>query len=223
MWCVVRGCVVSRVWCVVSNRFHSAASSALSSRNFEKSAMPWQLSAWHSATNVHAMRGIARRRAKRAERRAGAQGVDRRAAASRRPVPPMDDALAAVSEVASTLSSCYGPLPKEKLLVSATRRVLITSSGATILSSLVSAHPLARLVIDCASAHVQHVGDGGCAFVLLLHALLLEVSRVLTPLPPPRRWQQQAVMARTLRALESDVLPRMLVPRWRAQAAAHRR
>ena len=146
-----------------------------------------------------------------------------RRAASRRPVPPMDDALAAVSEVASTLSSCYGPLPKEKLLVSATRRVLITSSGATILSSLVSAHPLARLVIDCASAHVQHVGDGGCAFVLLLHALLLEVSRVLTPLPPPRRWQQQAVMARTLRALESDVLPRMLVPRWRAQAAAHRR
>lgn len=135
----------------------------------------------------------------------------------------MDDALAAVSEVASTLRSCYGPLPKEKLLVSATRRVLITSSGATILSSLVSAHPLARLVIDCASAHVQHVGDGGCAFVLLLHALLLEVSRVLPPLPPPRRWQQQAVMARTLRALESDVLPRMLVPRWLAQAAAHRR
>ena len=142
----------------------------------------------------------------------------------RRPLPPMgdalaaDDALAAVSEVASTLSSCYGPLPKEKLLVSAARRVLITSSGAAILSSLVSAHPLARLVIDCASAHVQHVGDGGCAFVLLLHALLLEVSKVLTPLPPTRRWQQQAVMARALRALESDVLPRMLVPRWRAQA-----
>jgi hypothetical protein len=130
----------------------------------------------------------------------------------------MEDALAAVSEVAATLSSCYGPLPKEKLIVSATRRVLITSSGAAILSSLVSAHPLTRLVIDCASAHVQHVGDGGCAFVLLLHALLLEVARALTPLPPAQRWQQQAVTARTLRALGSDVLPRLLVPRWRAQA-----
>ena len=158
----------------------------------------------------------------------------------------MDDALAAVSEVAASLRTCYGPLPNEKLIVSATRRVLITSSGATarskcspwsapprllcllrarggsarhprgkggplgtqplprvlergastfdhpgatILSSLVSKHPLTRLVIDCASAHVQHVGDGGCAFVLLLHALLLEVSRVLTPLPPTQRWQ----------------------------------
>ena len=152
----------------------------------------------------------------------------------------MDDALAAVSEVAASLRTCYGPLPNEKLIVSATRRVLITSSGAaawskcpdsqrltrqpttaetrplgrrresalalwclpeiadstafdhpgaTILSSLVSKHPLTRLVIACASAHVQHVGDGGCAFVLLLHALLLEVSRVLTPLPPTQRWQ----------------------------------
>ena len=62
----------------------------------------------------------------------------------RRPLPPMgdalaaDDALAAVSEVASTLSSCYGPLPKEKLLVSATRRVLITSSGAAVVGALSS-------------------------------------------------------------------------------------
>ena len=48
------------MWCEVRDRFHSAASSALSSRNFEKSAMPWQLSTWHSASaaNVHALRGI---------------------------------------------------------------------------------------------------------------------------------------------------------------------
>ena len=128
------------------------------------------------------------------------------------------DAVAAVSEIAATLSSCYGPLPKEKLLVTATRRVLITSSGAAILASLVSAHPLARLVIDCATAHVQQVGDGGCAFVLLLHALLLEASRTLAALPLAQQAQQKAVTASALRELESSVLPRVLVPRWRAQA-----
>ena len=40
----------------------------------------------------------------------------------------VDDLLSTVSEVAETLGSCFGPLPREKLLVSSTRRVWITSS-----------------------------------------------------------------------------------------------
>ena len=151
------------------DRFHSAASSALSSRNFEKSAMPWQLSTWHSASaaNVHALRGIRARGARARGAPCWRLRIRLFARVARRPLPPMGDALAAVSEVASTLSSCYGPLPKEKLLVSATRRVLITSSGAAILSSLVSAQPLARLVIDCArralARTARHVRPGNAA------------------------------------------------------------
>ena len=54
-WCAVRGeqCVVRGGWRVVSDRFHSAVSSALSSRNLEKSAKPWQLSTRHSVSVAH--------------------------------------------------------------------------------------------------------------------------------------------------------------------------
>ena len=123
----------------------------------------------------------------------------------------------ALSQVISTCDApmhpAYSPLAPVPAPSSSTRRVLITSSGAAILASLVSAHPLARLVIDCATAHVQQVGDGGCAFVLLLHALLLEASRTLAALPLAQQAQQKAVTASALRELESSVLPRVLVRR----------
>ena len=101
------------------------------------------------------------------------------------------DAVAAVSEIAATLSSCYGPLPKEKLLVTATRRVLITSSGATILAALVTEHPVARFVIDAALAHSARVGEGASSFVLMVSAMLSDVAERLHALPPHRQAAQQ--------------------------------
>lgn len=74
VWCVVRG--GWQAWCVASDRFHSAASSALSSRNFEKSAKPWPLSTRHSVSAARkAVRPAGRMRARGAGARAG--GTDR--------------------------------------------------------------------------------------------------------------------------------------------------
>lgn len=73
----------------------------------------------------------------------------------------------------------FGPQPREKLLVSATNKVLLTSSGASILASLVSTHPVARWVLDVIAAHSRHVGDGSTAFVLLLCGALEEANKLL--------------------------------------------
>ena len=78
-------------------------------------------------------------------------------ATSRRKIVDIDvrELVLIADALASTVATSFGPLPHEKLLVLNTRKVIISSSGATILARLVGAHPIARLVLDCAQAHVR--------------------------------------------------------------------
>jgi len=96
----------------------------------------------------------------------------------------------ATRSLAEVVETSFGPQPREKLLVSAVGRVLITSSGASILRSLVTEpaeSPVARYIIDCALRHAERAGEGATAFILMADAALCSIDAVLAPLPPARR------------------------------------
>ena len=117
-----------------------------------------------------------------------------------------------------SIASSFGPLPREKLLLTATRKAVLTCSGTAILSSFVSSHPVQRLVLDAASAQQQNAGDGQKAFVLMLDAARCEVDEQLRALPPDRRLAWRARLARAVVGLQMHVLPGELADCWREQA-----
>ncbi|KAL1520803.1 hypothetical protein AB1Y20_022365 [Prymnesium parvum] len=120
--------------------------------------------------------------------------------------------LSTVSALARVVRSAYGPRPREKLLISATNRVLITSSGASILASLVSDHPVTRWLLDTVAAHVAHAGDGATSFVLLLHYVLDEADALLRG-----RAASRIRLVRAVDWLRKDALPYRLFPSWEQQ------
>lgn len=125
--------------------------------------------------------------------------------------------------LAAAVESSFGPQPREKLLVSAVGRVLITSSGASILASLVAEPaewPVARYLIECALGHAASAGEGATAFVLMADAALRAIEAELAPLTAPRRRQEMSRLARELAVLGGHTLPTLLDPRWRQGALA---
>lgn len=124
----------------------------------------------------------------------------------------------ATRSLAEVVETSFGPQPREKLLVSAVGRVLITSSGASILRSLVTEpaeSPVARYMIDCALRHAERAGEGATAFILMADAALCSIDAVLAPLPPARRRAEQARLAQELTVLGCHTLPAVLEPDWR--------
>ena len=115
----------------------------------------------------------------------------------------------------SAVATGFGPLPRQKLLVTAARRVVITSSGASVLAALVTEHPVVRLVIDMALDHVARCGDGAASFVLMVCAGLRDVSAQLRGLPPHCRRTHVVRVARGLLHL-AQARPAPLFPPRRA-------
>uniref|UniRef100_UPI00358F0E02 Bardet-Biedl syndrome 10 protein homolog n=1 Tax=Myxine glutinosa TaxID=7769 RepID=UPI00358F0E02 len=73
----------------------------------------------------------------------------------------------------AAVAPCLGPQAGHVVLTRGSEdHVVITSDGNQILGSLLLAHPIARLVVDCISTHCRATGDGAKSFVLLLSALL---------------------------------------------------
>ena len=141
-------------------------------------------------------------------------------ATSRRKIVDIDvrELVLIADALASTVATSFGPLPHEKLLVSNTRKVIISSSGATILARLVGAHPIARLVLDCAQAHVRRAGDGASAFVLGVAAALRAADAELRERPALERARHRRHLCWALVELQQHALPDALLPRWRAGA-----
>ena len=141
-------------------------------------------------------------------------------ATSRRKIVDIDvrELVLIADALASTVATSFGPLPHEKLLVSNTRKVIISSSGATILARLVGAHPIARLVLDCAQAHVRRAGDGASAFVLGVAAALRAADAELRERPALERARHRRHLCWALVELQQHALPDALLPRWRASA-----
>jgi hypothetical protein len=129
----------------------------------------------------------------------------------------------ATRSLAEAVETAFGPQPREKLLVSAVGRVLITSSGASILQSLVTEpaeSPVARYIIDCALGHAESAGEGATAFILMADAALRSIEAVLAPLPPARRRAEQSRLAHELAVLGCHTLPAVLEPDWRLACLA---
>ena len=133
----------------------------------------------------------------------------------RRRMPRLDELAA----LASTLATSVGPLAGQKLLLTATRKAVLTSSGGTILSVLPGDGVLEGLVLATASKLVKEVGDGSKTFVVMLAGALEEIDRQLLRLPTEERrraWRVRLAMA--TRWLAHDVLSQVLIPRWQCQA-----
>ncbi|XP_041114462.1 Bardet-Biedl syndrome 10 protein homolog [Polyodon spathula] len=79
-------------------------------------------------------------------------------------------------QIAETLESivcqCFGPNGGQVLFTKATGELLVTRDGKRVLNSLLLDHPIARMIVDCVSAHCGVTGDGAKSFILLLSALL---------------------------------------------------
>ena len=129
-----------------------------------------------------------------------------------------DDALRGATSLCALLSSSYGPLPGEKLVVTATGKAIFTCSGPSLLTAVGSDSPLQGLVLQAAQAHGADAGDGTKAFVIMLAAALEEVVRQQGCLPGAHRRAWRARLARAACWLAQEGVPRALAPRLREQA-----
>ena len=123
-----------------------------------------------------------------------------------------------VGLLGSALGSSFGPLAREKLLLTAARKAVLTCSGASILSSIVSQHPIESLMLEAASAHEQIAGDGVKAYALMLDAARAEVGQQLQALPKDRQAAWRVRLSRAVCWLQLEVLPHNLTECWREQA-----
>ena len=85
-------------------------------------------------------------------------------------------ALGSAVGASELLSTSYGPLPGEKLLLTATGKAIFTCSGPSILNAFVTDDALQGLVVGAAQDHAAHAGDGTKAFVIMLAAALADAG-----------------------------------------------
>ena len=81
-----------------------------------------------------------------------------------------------ISEILKTM---LGPKGMNKMLVTATGDVVITSEGKTTLEKLNVTHPIARILIDVAKTQYTIAGDGTKTVVILAAELLKEAGKLL--------------------------------------------
>lgn len=81
-----------------------------------------------------------------------------------------------ISEILKTM---LGPKGMNKMLVTATGDVVITSEGKTTLEKLNVTHPIARILIDVAKTQYTIAGDGTKTVVMLAAELLKEAGKLL--------------------------------------------
>ncbi|KFO37285.1 Putative T-complex protein 1 subunit theta-like 1, partial [Fukomys damarensis] len=87
--------------------------------------------------------------------------------------------LVAVQTLASVIRPCYGPLGRQKFLVTAHRDTVCTGSAAAILRALQLEHPAAQLLREAVQAQAENIGDGTAFMVLLAEALLEQAELLL--------------------------------------------
>ncbi|KAJ1630766.1 hypothetical protein T492DRAFT_592575, partial [Pavlovales sp. CCMP2436] len=84
----------------------------------------------------------------------------------------MGDALGELAQAAAALEgvvrSSIGPHGAQKIVTSATGRVLVTKNGSAMLTALTADSPPMRVLLDAARAHGAACGDGTISFVIML-------------------------------------------------------
>eukprot|EP00477_Mikrocytos_mackini_P001054 GAHX01001131.1.p2 GENE.GAHX01001131.1~~GAHX01001131.1.p2 ORF type:complete len:547 (-),score=127.77 GAHX01001131.1:2192-3832(-) len=84
----------------------------------------------------------------------------------------LENNIASISELASFITTSFGPNGKDKLIVDEDREITLTNDGATILSKVGLKSPIGRLILGLSVAQDLRSGDGTTGIVLLCSALL---------------------------------------------------
>ncbi|XP_006882652.1 PREDICTED: Bardet-Biedl syndrome 10 protein homolog [Elephantulus edwardii] len=81
-------------------------------------------------------------------------------------------ALRVAEVLESIVSNCVGPEGRQVLCTKSTGEVLLSRDGGRLLEALHLEHPIARMVVACASNHLKKTGDGAKTFIIYLCHLL---------------------------------------------------
>jgi thermosome len=81
--------------------------------------------------------------------------------------------------VTETIRTTLGPLGMDKMLVSGTGDVVITSDGATIMKEFDIQHPTAKMLVEVAKSQDNEVGDGTTTAVVLAGELLSKAQELM--------------------------------------------
>ncbi|PIO26305.1 hypothetical protein AB205_0089500 [Aquarana catesbeiana] len=85
--------------------------------------------------------------------------------------------LQVAGSLEKTICRSFGPEGGQVLFIKSNGELIITKDGKKILEYLLLDHPVARIIVKCASNHYSVTGDGVKSFVLLLCAFLREIQR----------------------------------------------
>jgi thermosome len=87
--------------------------------------------------------------------------------------------IMAAEIVTETIRTTLGPLGMDKMLVSGTGDIVITSDGATIMKEFDVQHPAAKMLVEVAKSQDNEVGDGTTTAVVLAGELLSKAQRLM--------------------------------------------
>ena len=96
----------------------------------------------------------------------------------------------------------FGPNALNSMLCTSTGKLLLTSSGTTILRAMHLDHPVARLVVDSLTGHHRLTGDSSKTFLFVVNSLVRQVERR----------GERMEMAMAFHTLRHQVLPLHIVP-----------
>src|SRR3989304_5999117 len=92
----------------------------------------------------------------------------------------LENNCAAVLSIADTVRTTLGPKGLDKLLVDELGNRFITNDGATIMLSIKTIHPVAKMVVEIADRQEAKSGDGTTTAVVLAAEMLKEGKRLIT-------------------------------------------
>ena len=87
--------------------------------------------------------------------------------------------IMAAEIVTETIRTTLGPLGMDKMLVSGTGDIVITSDGATIMKEFDIQHPAAKMLVEVAKSQDNEVGDGTTTAVVLAGELLSKAQELM--------------------------------------------
>ncbi|KAM6214954.1 BBSome complex assembly protein BBS10 [Rhynchocyon petersi] len=88
-------------------------------------------------------------------------------------------ALQVAEVLESIVSNCLGPEGRLVLCTKPTGEVLLCRDGGRLLEALHLEHPVARMVVSCASRHLKKTGDGAKTFIIYLCHLLRGLDSII--------------------------------------------
>jgi chaperonin GroEL (HSP60 family) len=87
--------------------------------------------------------------------------------------------ISAAKLISQTLKSTLGPKGMDKMIIDEYGNTITTNDGATILSEMILAHPVARMIAEISKNQEKEVGDGTTTIAILVGELLSNAEKLL--------------------------------------------